>query len=78
MYYVPGTVPSSYTHYLIAYYYYPNFTNEETKAERGEVTRPRSHICQWQDYDPKLAPESMFRATILHYFLLALEDLSSK
>lgn len=45
MYYVPGTVPSGYTHYLIAYYYYPNFTNEETKAERGEVTRPRSHIC---------------------------------
>lgn len=45
MYYVPGTVPSGYTHYLIAYYYYPNFTNEETKAERGEVTRPRPHIC---------------------------------
>lgn len=32
-------------HYLIAYHYYPNSTNEETKAERGEVTRPRSHIC---------------------------------
>lgn len=45
MYYVPGTVPSGYTHYLIAYHYYPNSTNEETKAERGEVTRPRSHIC---------------------------------
>ena len=46
-YHVPGTVPSSYPHYLIVYYYYLNFTNEETEAER-EVARPRSPPAQWQ------------------------------
>lgn len=33
-YYVPGLVLSGFT-------YYPYFTSEETKAERGVVTRPR-------------------------------------
>lgn len=51
-YYVPGII-------LSGFYYYPYFTNEETKAGRGEVTRLDHTSTQWQGYDLKLAPQSV-------------------